>query len=422
MPACARPSGQPRKPVTAHRRRHVHILLFEMSLSGHHANYLDHIAQLFLSQGHRVTVSVREPELGHPVLATLRERYPERCRAEPLPAVDRIDRGLSRLGVAGGELSAWRAFRRFYRRLHRQDPVDRVFYPYLDYCLHATALLGAPSGPAPWAGICMRPSFHLRRSGVIAPVPAFAAAKERLFGRLLRTPGLLTLFTLDELLEQHLQQTQRHLSPRLKHLPDPAELANHHTRATARAQLGIDPDRFVILVYGAIDDRKGVDHLLAGLRSRHMPRPVLVVTAGKHTAAVRAVVSDAPDVRSIDRYIDHETEEALFRAADLVWMGYRHHFAMSGVLVLAAMAGVPVLATHLGLIGWMTRQHALGSMIDTTDPKQVAQVLHHLIAQPTPVPTEGMQRIRQRHRWGLAEQLIQTAMHQAPSDSHVEAI
>jgi glycosyltransferase involved in cell wall biosynthesis len=377
----------------------VHILVSEMSLSGHHANYLDHIAQMFLSQGHRVTASVRETEVGHPVLVQLRQQHPDGFRVAPLPPPERVDRWLSTLGVVGGELAAWRAFRRFFKGLQKRDPVDRVFYPYLDYCLHATALLGAPSGETRWAGICMRPSFHLRRSGVIAPEPSFARAKERLFHRLLAAKGLNALFTIDELLCRDTRTTCPGRASRLHHIADPSSLSATMDRDSARSRMGLAPDEFVVLVYGAIDDRKGVQLLLEGLRNQRFSRPVRILVVGKHTAALRQALAQEPQVTTMDGYADSATEEAAFRSADLVWLGYRSHYAMSGVLVLAAIAGVPVLATHEGLIGWMAREHDLGDVLNVERATDVAQCLARRASAAPSRPTPGMDFVSGRHTW-----------------------
>jgi glycosyltransferase involved in cell wall biosynthesis len=389
-------------PDRSHKRRDVHILLFEMSLSGHHANYLEHIAQGLLSQGHRVTASVLDTELNHPVLVRLREQHSPHFRNVALPPADWLGRWLARLGVAGGELAAWRMFKRFYRVLELQDPVDRVFYPYLDYCLHATALMGPPSGSAPWAAICMRPSFHLSRAGVVAPTPKFAVAKERLFWRLLSDGNLKALFTIDELLWREATSSRPNLARRLRYLADPAVLGETLDRSGARARLNVAPDEFIILVYGAIDGRKGVDLLLDGIRWQTFQIPVRVLLVGKQTEGVRKSVARESGITSLDRYVDCVTEEAAFRAADLVWLGYRSHYAMSGVLILAAMAGVPVLATNQGLIGWMTREHALGDVIDVRQASEVSKCLLKRTAASTPTSTPGMYTLRSRHTWDKA--------------------
>lgn len=380
-----------------------------MSLSGHHSNYLEHIAELFLSQGHRVSVSVRGTETDHPVLLRLGERHTETLRVEALPPARLLDRWLAKMGVAGGEVAAWRALRRLFRSLDRRDPVDRVFYPYVDYCLHACALFGPPSGSAPWAGICMRPSFHLHRSGVVAPMPKFASAKEWLFHRLLTSKGLQALFTIDELLWRNTSATRPQLASRLHFLADPARLGATMDRSKARDRLGLEPDDFAILVYGSIDDRKGVHLLLNSLRNQTFAKQVRVLVVGKHSAAMRQSLANEPLVTSLDGYADETTEESAFRAADLVWLGYRSHYAMSGVLVLAAIAGVRVIASHKGLIGWMTREHELGDAIEVEQTNEVTECIRRHIGATAQSPSSGMAQVKALHTWSEALRRISLA-------------
>jgi glycosyltransferase involved in cell wall biosynthesis len=378
----------------------VHILVSEVALSGHHANYLEHIAALFLSQGHRVTVSVLDKHLTDPLFDRLQAAYPDRLVVAALPPQSFWLSAVARLGVAGTELRHWLMFKLFFQRLHATDKVDQVFFPYLDYCLHATALLGSPCGRVSWSGICMRPSFHYNGAGVIAPKPKWRSIKERLFYRLLRQPSLHQLLTIDELLEQQTRRKRSLNAQKLMFVPDPTELTNHFDRVSARNQLGISEQDFVILVYGAIDGRKGVEHLLAGVRNKQFMKNLKILVMGRHTPAIREKLQIEPTVMSIDSYVDAATEEAGFRAADVVWMGYNAHYAMSGVLVLAAFAGKPVIATQNGLIGWMTRQYKLGLAIDCENSHEVAQAIHRFLSTPrSDLSSTGMHAIRMRHSW-----------------------
>lgn len=378
----------------------MHILIFEVALSGHHANYLEHIAALFLSKGHRVTVSVLEKHVSEPMFSKLHNAYPQQLKVSALPELSLSLKIAKRLGVAGTELRHWLMFKIFFQQLNATEKVDTVFFPYLDYCLHVISLLGSPSMSVSWAGICMRPSFHYRDFGVLAPEPKWRSIKARLFRRLLRQRGLKKIFTIDELLEKHVHQKHPSLATRLMFVPDPAELSSRYDQASARNLLRLVHDDFIVLVYGAIDQRKGVDQLLQGLTHQKMLRNVRVLVVGRHTPALREQFSREPLVTSIDTYADCNTEEAAFRAADVVWMGYRSHYVMSGVLVLAAMAGKPVLATRSGLIGWMTQRYALGLTIDCDNGFEVAKALHSLLtAQTTVLSNSGMQTIRQRHAW-----------------------
>jgi glycosyltransferase involved in cell wall biosynthesis len=384
----------------------VHILVFEIGLSGHHANYLERTVGLFLARGHRVTIGVSDVHINDPVFARLQADHPLGARVRALPPVTPLLGQLHRLGVPGSELKHWLLFRRFFSLVNASDPVDRAFFPYLDYCLHTTAWLGPPSGQIPWAGICMGPCFHHAEAGIASPPVRQRAIKEALFYRLLRLPQLTALYTIDPWLLPHVTQKHSELASRLRYLPDPSELASHVDRVTARSMLGISEADFVVLVYGTIDSRKGVDLLLKGVRDGLLSDKVRVLVVGRQTAALSEMLDQDPLVTAVNRFVDTALEAAAFSAADTVWLGYRSHYVMSGVLVLAAQAGKPVIATSQGLIGKMVTHNALGAAIDCTDPKQVALALLSAISQGACQPTAGMVRIKETHTWDEANRII----------------
>ena len=110
-----------------------------------------------------------------------------------------------------------------------------------------------------------------------------------------------------------------------------------------------------------------------------MPKSIHVLIVGKQQHSVYDLMKSA-DVSAlayegrlhvIDRYVDDITEQMVFAAADIVWLGYRSHFAMSGVLVLAAISGKVILASRNGLIGWYTREKRLGLTIDASNDSPV---------------------------------------------------
>jgi hypothetical protein len=69
----------------------------------------------------------------------------------------------------------------------------------------------------------------------------------------------------------------------------------------------------------------------------------------------------------------------LFAAADVVWVGYRKHIYMSGVLVLAGRAGLPVVGTIEGEIGQLIMKHGLGSAARIDRPAEVATALRAML-------------------------------------------
>jgi glycosyltransferase involved in cell wall biosynthesis len=81
----------------------------------------------------------------------------------------------------------------------------------------------------------------------------------------------------------------------------------------------------------------------------------------------------------LDRFLNDSEQVAMFAAADVVWVGYRNHAYMSGVLVLAGRAGLAVVGTKDGEIGRLIERHCLGLAIRANQPAEIAGALLKLL-------------------------------------------
>jgi glycosyltransferase involved in cell wall biosynthesis len=308
--------------------------------------------------------------------------------------------------MGGRELALRHMFGQAYRLVHQDKPVDYVFLPYLDYCLYALGLLGSPFGSTQWGGICMRPSFHYRNYGVIAPKPKLASVKQALFLKLLRSKTLKSVYTIDELLPRFVAEQHPQWEHRLKYVPDPAELEGSHTYESARRELGIPDDAVVVLVYGAMNERKGLDVLVEALSSPNVSKTLHLLVVGKQSESIQSLMNSvqframAKEERChvINGFVSDAVQQMVFVASDIVWLGYRNHYSMSGVLVLAAISGKPVIATQDGLIGWYTRTQGLGISVDTKNLYQIVDALQSITSDTTVEPKINRQILGQ-HSW-----------------------
>ena len=350
----------------------MHILILEARLTGHHPVYLEKIAAGMMNAGHRVTVVIAAQDAEHPCLSSLRQRFSDSVSVYLIDDTRLSGALSSRLGDPGREIAMRRLYAETFRQVDMVHKVDHVLLPYLDYCLHAIALLGTPFGTTPWSGICMRPSFHYAHCDVIAPKPKYAAIKEWLFFRLLRARTLKKLLTIDEPLHDYVTQRHPALQSRISYLPDPAELRGTHTYESAREALGIMKGQNIVLVYGAIDARKGLEELLVILGKQDMSDNTGLLLVGKQSDWAKSHLSNniGQQLRhqgrlyELNSFVNDDIQQMVFSASDLVWLGYKGHYAMSGVLVLSALARKPVISTSEGLIGWYTRKYNLGNNID----------------------------------------------------------
>jgi hypothetical protein len=129
------------------------------------------------------------------------------------------------------------------------------------------------------------------------------------------------------------------------------------------------------VLWGALDERKGIDLLALALTTR--PTSMRVVLAGqpapgyldeveRHAALMRAGGVDV-DVRA---YPQSELEGLrLLAAANCAILPYRQHSGMSRVLVEACSVGTPVVVHDFGLMGHLVRTHGLGLAVDCADPE-----------------------------------------------------
>ncbi|WP_347814152.1 glycosyltransferase [Paraburkholderia sp. BL10I2N1] len=212
----------------------------------------------------------------------------------------------------------------------------------------------------------MRALFHHHQMGVRAPRrPLVNAVKAELFRRALRSSGMKTLLSIDPTLcDWCARATVRH-GTAIDYLPDPSPDVIARDPSEARRRLQLTAGKH-LLVYGAITDKKGIRELFDAL-SRRRDAPTVIV-AGEQDADMRAYIEGAaarltPGPAIVDRFITEDFEQDLFAACDAIWLGYKGHYGMSGVLVQAYRFKKPVIATADGLIGWFCRNGEMGPVI-----------------------------------------------------------
>ena len=342
-------------------------LVIEPDLSGYRWRYVQWTIEALVEAGYDCTLWTEPQHRNHPLTLAY-----EVSRSS-VRIVSHHDGGrrfsfahaILKAGKTGFGLYA--AFTSIYRQLSRSEPIDLVVVPDGDYIMNAVAVLGSPFGTTRWMCIAMRQWFHLREIGVAAPRrPVLALVRKRLFQRALRGGNLAAVLTIDPTLSVwHAKSPSSGRCPPIHYLAAPFADVEYVERNEARARLGIGQER-CILVYGTISDRKGIKELLYACMKRH--EHPLIVIAGQQTKDVRTFIASIGGglfsrVTILDQFISPEMEADLFCACDAVWIGYKGHYGMSGVLDQARRYGKTVIATDSGLIGWFTRRDRLGPLL-----------------------------------------------------------
>lgn len=351
------------------------IVLVEPEAGGHHfLPYLLFLAQALQERGHPLTLLTTAAAAAHPAMQRLQQELRDPLPWRPMRAP--VAQGPGTLGLLRRQFDYWCSVRDAAATVPERETVFVLMSA--DALDRAIALRGSPFGSHRFVPLFIQVKFHWPALG-IGPGGRFAGLSRWAFLRVLGHRALHTAATIDASLPEAL--AGHPLAARLRVVPDPGEIHCALDRRAARAALGLPATAPIVLVYGVIDARKGIPALLAA--ARELP-DLHVVLAGRfapgHAAALAA--HGAADLQAAmrlsvcDRYVDTEEEGRLFRAADLVWLGYAPDFhGQSAVLAQAASAGVPVLGKAGGLIGRTIRAARLGLTVDPAAQDAVVAAL-----------------------------------------------
>jgi glycosyltransferase involved in cell wall biosynthesis len=363
------------------------ILIIDLSFAGHHTVYLEKITSAYLHEGCKVTVATLQSNYNHSIFTKFETEFPEKFSSIFIPSDSWIEKLRPKIGNIGRELINWYIFKKVFYKLNNYNKIDYIFLPYVDCCLHSIGLLGSPFGDSNWGGICMQNTIHHERYG-FGKIKS-SNIKKYLFLRFLKCKNLTVLFTIDELLLKYLNEINHEIGSRIKFIADPGELKGNHTCQSARDAIGIPRSAVVILVFGDINIRKGIDILVKALSSSDTSSSFHLLIVGDQDDTVKLLFESVEIINLIknkriyikNQFVNKDFQQLAFAAADIVWLGYRDHLSMSGVLVLSAIARKVVIATDAGIIGWYTREKCLGLTVNIKDVESIKYALKEL-AEP----------------------------------------
>ncbi len=247
------------------------LLLFDLDYRGHHPGYLQHlltywlahqplgcldllVSQTFL-QNHSQIVALADQDQATVRFIALTDR-------EQAELVDSADLEQSFQGRVRRAFQEWRLLQHYTQQLG----TSHCLLMYLDTVLLRLALNSSLA--CPFSGIYFRPLFHYAQFANYQPVRREQIWQWRdrvCLARLLQSTQLQTLFCLDPLAVEALNQLDAH--QRAVYLPDPVQVtARPDLDAKALRQgLGLLPNRKICLLFGVLTERKGIHQLLAAI-------------------------------------------------------------------------------------------------------------------------------------------------------------
>jgi glycosyltransferase involved in cell wall biosynthesis len=352
------------------------ILIYDPLVGGHHAEYVLHLIrerprfapETQLHVGIREALIHSSPELKH---ALDSESIDVRVHL-----VDEVESS-----------SLWKSASKQvqeFKRLIKELRPEHALSMYADHLQFGLATTLRFPFSVHIAGIFFRPTFHQEQErpnahGLKARIQSLR--KSVLFAAAMRNPHLKTAFCLDPFASEKGSLMWTRVAFRA--LPDPMDT---EVRAEWGGGRSLDDTRRNVLVFGVLDDRKGLRPLLEAVRrlsdaEAERLRIVMVgaVPEGAHwlyEEIESTCQSTSADVQIHPGRVPDDQIQRMIASFDLVSLLYQsEHIGSSGVLIRAAAAGVPVMATQKGLVGHYVTEHHLGMTVDAERPEAIQKAL-----------------------------------------------
>lgn len=353
----------------------MRVLIFEPDHEGHRLQYVRTMLPGLLELSDHVTVALPADALASREFAV---HLAGAC------AGVHFDTKLHRAPGAGLK-NAKAKFDAFRAAIERCRP-DHVYVPYGD---GLAQFLGIPGAWRRAVSRGVEVETLLLRGAVAYPG---TTVKERLKGRLSFAaavrPPWSALFHLDPIVYEWVAQRGGALASRLQLMPDPVEPPGADDRATVLHRLGLPDDGRYVGAAGVMNRHKGIDLLLKAFAIAKLPATDRLLLAGRQTDDVRALLDGefAPLVRSgriisLDRVLPTDDIAAAIAAMDVVCVPYPRHIGSASIVIRAAAAARPVLATDFGWCGYVVPRFDLGRVVDVKDPAAFATTLSRTLEE-----------------------------------------
>jgi glycosyltransferase involved in cell wall biosynthesis len=174
---------------------------------------------------------------------------------------------------------------------------------------------------------------------------------------------------------------------RLPNVLDPVILSDSRiSKPAARNVLGLSTSVSLVLIIGAIDDRKNIPLVVEACRLLRQRRPIGLAIVGQPIPAMREGLMDLAMNNSwitLDtEYVDNIAFQHWLRAADVVAAIYGNEVGPSGVGLQAIANGTQVVAAGNEHACALVRATGCGRVATALQPQAVARALQDALASP----------------------------------------
>ena len=356
----------------------MNLVVLDLYHRGHHRSYIEMLCQFWVESDRAGALTVlvnRSFVQAHPEFTSWVESNITRgLRIETLPESCEIETSAGIRGLAIADKAHEKALIEAL-----QFSPDHILCMFLDHAQLAIRRLDRLLNGVSVSGILFRPTLHEPTSSIKSTLTRFR--KRFILKRAIQSRCFHSLFSLDPAAVESMNGlTSRSVAC---WLPDGTIFQEPDlTPAELRSELGIGPDKNVLLLFGALSAHKGVHVTLAALgqMSPEVAERTALVLAGNiepgERESIVGLIEKAKQhcqVVHIDGFVTEARMTALFNMSDIVLAPYQYHIGSSGVLIRAAQASKPVIGSDFGMVGRTIKQYRLGISVDSTSTNEVGR-------------------------------------------------
>jgi glycosyltransferase involved in cell wall biosynthesis len=370
------------------------LMLFDMALGGHHGIYIQHLIDYayekkFLGEID-IVVLPQFADVHKDTVKAISDSQHLQINLVSISIAEEAALGSRDSGVnrAMRNFREWEVFCKYAQKLQ----TTYALIMYLD--TYALPIAFGKKSPCSFSGIYFRPTFHYNTFTNYQPSwrKNIQHWREKVtVNQILRRSQLHKLLCLDPFAVKSLP------SSKMMHLADPVRSRPPvlGDLSIFQAKLGIEQHRRVFLLFGALDERKGIYQLLEAIEllPPKLTQNFCLLIVGKtntnEQTRIQPKISTLRQTHPVQilEFYDFVPENEVpqyFQSADVILATYQRHVGMSGILLLAAAAGKPVLSSSYGLMGELVMHHRLGLAVDSMVPKEIAKALsQYTLETPT---------------------------------------
>ncbi len=356
------------------------ILIFEPDASGHHSGYLYHLIINFLQNDYPYKLIVLvSPDffIKHPQI--LQKTLSPRVQWIKFSEIEFTEWQKPKT-VFKRSILEWDLFCQYAKKYN----AVLGFFMYIDYL--QLAVLTQPASPCPISGILFRPT--------LVNYPATSWKEKLNYWRknitlkyFVKNKSLDSLFNLDPFATDYIKENWH--TDKVQFLPDPVQVyPTTKTKSEVKERLGIDESKIVFLIFGYLDSRKGITDVMKAIGeiSREKSKKGCLLIVGPWEENERKLfdiqlhkIKEVTDFQIVvrDTFVKDEDIQQYFKVADYALALYHQHFGMSAIMVRAAAAQKPLIASTFGLMGKIVVENELGITIENNLKEKLEMLLEN---------------------------------------------